>query len=471
MSQSISSSRLLIARAVVAAGLLLIALVAPAHAASGSVVVLTAEGVVDNVMAGYLKDGIGSAESAGAAAVVIRLNTPGGSLDSMTEITQAELDATIPVIVWVAPAGGWAASAGTFIALAGNLTYMAPGSSIGAASPVDANGNDITGTEGQKVKSFATSMISSIAETRGRNVTWAASAVQSAVSATAAEAVKAGVVDGIASSLQDVLAAAQGRQVTTKAGPVTVDVAGKPIVDASMNLGLSLLHLLADPNIAFVLFVVGLAGIIIEFVHPTLVAGIFGGLSLILAFIGFGSLPLNVAGLLLIGFGMLLFLLETQITSHGLLTLGGVIALVLGASVLYRPSGGNPLEPAVGVAWPVILTAAVATGVFGVGITFAAMRIRRMPAPREGVGTGLPIGTEGVVKAPIAPLGTAYLRGETWSARSVDGSEIARDTRVRLVAMDRLVAVVAPVTEAPQSKAQTTTGTSPATVVPPAGHP
>ena len=476
MSHHISRSRLPIARALVAAGLLLIALVGPAHGAAGDVVVLTADGVVDNVMAGYLKDGIGSAESAGASAVVIELNTPGGSLDAMSEITQAELDATIPVIVWVAPAGGWAASAGTFIALAGNLTYMAPGSSIGAASPVDASGNDITGTEGQKVKSFATSMISSIAETRGRNVAWAASAVQSAVSATANEAVKAGVVDGIAGSLKDVLAAAQGRQVTTKAGPVTVDVAGKPVVDASMNVGLALLHLLADPNIAFVLFIVGLAGIIIEFVHPTVIAGILGGLSLILAFIGFGSLPLNVAGLLLIGFGMLLFLLETQIASHGLLAAGGVVALVLGASVLYRPAGGNPLAPAVGVAWPVIVTAAVATSLFGVGITVAAMRLRQMPAQREGVGTALSIGTEGVVEAPIAPLGTARLGGETWSARSVDGREIRRGTRVRLVAMDRLVAIVAPVNEAAQPTAQTAqsgqpvTG-SPGTVVPPAGHP
>ncbi len=471
MSEHLSSSRRRLTRALVAAGLLLIALVAPAHAGSGGVVVLTADGVVDNVMAGYLSDGIASAASGGASAVVIELNTPGGSLDAMTEITQAELDATIPVIVWVAPAGGWAASAGTFIALAGNLTYMAPGSSIGAASPVDANGNDITGTEGQKVKSFTTSMISSIAQTRGRNVSWAASAVQSAVSATATEAVAAGVVDGIAGTLPDVLAAAQGRQVTTKAGPVTVDVAGKPIIDASMNLGLSLLHLLADPNIAFVLFVVGLAGLIIEFVHPTVIAGILGGLSLILSFIGFGSLPLNVAGLLLIGFGMVLFLLETQITSHGLLTLGGVTSLVLGASVLYRPAGVSPFEPVVGVAWPVILTAAVSTGLFGVGITLAAMRIRRMPSPREGVGTALPIGTEGVVQAPLRPLGTAYLGGETWSARSVDGRELGRDTKVRLVAMDRLVAVVAPVAEVANTQSQQTTGTSPATVVPPAGHP
>lgn len=437
--------RFAIARALSAAGLFLFALSAPsaAMAASGDVVVLTADGVVDNVMAGYLHDGIASAASSGAAAVVIQLDTPGGSLDAMTEITQAELNSTIPVIVWV-PSGGWAASAGTFIALAGNLTYMGPGSSIGAASPVSSSGGDITGTEGQKVRNFATSMISSIAETRGRNVTWAASAVQNAVSATAGEAVKAGVVDGVAGSLDAALAAAQGRQVTTKAGPTTVNVAGRPIVDAPMNPGLALLHLLTDPNIAFVLFILGLAGLIIELVHPTVIAGILGGLALILSFIGFGSLPLNVAGLILIAFGMGLFLLETQITSHGLLTIGGVVALVLGASVLYSPGGQNPISPVVAVAWPVTLSVAATMGLFGVAIAYAFVKVRRLAPQRSGVGTLPPPGTEGIVQGPLNPLGTVLLRGETWSARTPDGIELDRETPVRLIAIHGLVAVVEP---------------------------
>ncbi len=471
MSDRKPASRPVVTRALLAAGLLLVALVTPVHAASGSVVVLTADGVVDSVMAGYLAGGIASAEREGAAAVVIELDTPGGSLTAMQDITSAMLESTVPVIVWVAPAGGWAASAGTFITLAGNLAFMAPGTSIGAASPVDASGADITGTEGAKVMNISVSTITSIAETRGRDPTWPISAVRDAKSASAAEAVGLKVVDGIADSLDSVLAQANGREVTTKAGPVTLNLAGASIIDAPMNPVEGLLHLLADPNIAFVLFVVGLAGLVIELVHPTIVAGIAGGLALILAFIGFGSLPLNVAGLLLIGFGMLLFVLETQITSHGLLTVGGVVSVVLGASVLYRPAPGNPLEPAVGVAWPVILTAAVTTGLFGFGITLAAVRIRRMPAQTEGVGTSLRPGVEGVVQAPLAPLGTVYLGGETWSARPADGVPLERGAKVRLVALDGLVAIVAPVAGTATPSRQPVSGTNPTAAVPPTGRP
>ncbi len=444
MSDRISSPTLAAVRALLAAGLLAVVLALPARAASGDVVVLTADGVVDNVMAGYVSDGIASAEAGGAAAVVIKLDTPGGSLDAMTQITKAELEARVPVIVWVAPAGAWAASAGTFIALAGNLAYMAPGTSIGAASPVGSNGQDITGTEGAKVMSISVATITSIAQARGRNVAWASSAVSSAVSATATEAVAKGVVDGVAEALDAVLAAAQGKVVTTPTGQITVDVAGRPIVEAPMNPVQGFLHLLSDPNIAFILFVVGVGGILVELVHPTILGGILGGLCLILAFVGFGSLPLNVAGLLLVAFGMLLFALETQIVSHGLLALGGMIAFVLGASILYTPPSGAPLEPDVSVATPVIVVVAAPFALFMGVVTVAALRVRRMAPPKGAVGTPVPLGSIGVVQAPLAPRGTVHLAGETWSARTADGAELERNTPVRLVAFDGLIAVVTP---------------------------
>jgi membrane-bound serine protease (ClpP class) len=464
-----SGSRMAVVRALLAAGLLLMATVVPARAASGDVVVLTATGVVDNVMAGYIGDGIASAESSGASAVVIKLDTPGGSLDAMTSITKAELEARVPVIVWVAPAGAWAASAGTFITLAGHLAYMAPGTSIGAASPVGSNGQDITGTEGAKVLSISVATITSIAEARGRNVDWAVSAVRSAVSATATEAADKGVVNGVADTLDAVLAAAQGQQVTTPAGQVTVDVAGKPVVDAPMNPVEGFLHLVSDPNIAFILFVVGLAGLLLELVHPTIVGGIVGGLCLILAFIGFGSLPLNVAGLVLLAFGMLLFALETQIVSHGLLALGGLIAFVLGASILYSPPAGAPIEPDVAVATPVIVSAAAVFAVFMGAIAYAAMRLRRLPAQREGVGTTPRPGAVGTVQAPLAPMGTVRLAGETWTARTADGRPLDRDTPVRLVAFDGLTAVVAPEAAAPGAGARPPAG--PTTATPPTANP
>jgi membrane-bound serine protease (ClpP class) len=459
-----------VARTLLAAGIFLVAVATPVHAATPQVTVLTADGVVDNVMASYLADGISTAGQAGAAAVIIELNTPGGSLTSMQDITGAMLESTVPVIVWVTPAGGWAASAGTFIALAGNLTYMAPGTSIGAASPVDSSGGDITGTEGDKIRSIAVSTITSIAEARGRPVDWPVTTVTQAKSASAAEAVSLGVVDGIAASRQAVLDQAQGKQVTTKAGTVTIDVAGAEITEAPMSPVQSFLHLLSDPNIAFVLFVVGIGALLLELLNPTVMGGIVGVLCLILAFIGFGSLPINVAGLLLIAFGMLLLALETQITSHGLLALGGLVSFVLGASILYAPPGGDPVQPVVGVAAPVIAVAAVAMAALMGAIAWAAVRVRRMRAPRGAVGSAVESGTVGVVQAPLTPLGTVHLGGETWSARTLDGTELQRGTPVRLVRMDGLVAVVAPDATAPPIPSAQPPST-PATAVPPPGRP
>jgi membrane-bound serine protease (ClpP class) len=456
-----------IARTLVAAGLLLLALAGSAQAASPRVTVLTASGAVDNVMAGYLGDGIAAAERDGVSAVVIELDTPGGSLGAMQDITTAMLESTVPVIVWVAPAGGWAASAGTFITLAGNLAYMAPGTSIGAASPVDANGGDIPGTEGTKVMNISISTITSIAQTRGRDPSWPVSAVRDATSASAAEAVQLHVVDGIADTLDSVLGQATGHQVTTRAGTITLALAGAAVSTAPMNPVEGLLHLLSDPNIAFVLFVLGLAALVIELFHQTILAGVAGVLALILAFVGFGSLPLNFAGLLLVAFGMLLFALETQITSHGLLGLGGVVAFVLGASVLYSPGPGDTAN-LVHVALPVIIVMAAAMLALVVAIAWAARRIRRMAPPRDTVGTALPVGTPGIVQMPLAPLGTVHLGGETWSARTVDGRQLDRGTTVSLVAFDRLVAVVAAAAPAAATVGQPGLSTTPASAIPPA---
>ena len=454
------------ARTLVASGVLLLALVGSARAASPQVTVLTATGVVDNVMSGYLHDGIAAAERDGVSAVVIELDTPGGSLGAMLDITTAMLESTVPVIVWVAPAGGWAASAGTFITLAGNLAYMAPGTSIGAASPVDSSGADIPGTEGEKVMNISISTITSIAQTRGRDPSWPVSAVRDAKAASAAEAVQLHVVDGIADTLDSVLGQADGHEVTTKAGTVTLALAGATVTAAPMNPVEDLMHLLADPNIAFVLFVLGLAGLVIELFHPTILAGIAGVLALILSFVGFGSLPLNLAGLLLVGFGMALFALETQLTSHGLLGLGGVVAFVLGASILYSPGPGDT-ENLVHVATPVIVVTAAAMLAFVVAIAWAARRIRRMAPPRDTVGNPLAVGTPGIVQMPLAPLGTVHLGGETWSARTVDGRELDRNTAVSLVRFDRLVAVVAPVGQPPVGMRQPGITTPPASAIPP----
>ncbi len=421
-----------------------LALAGPVLGRAGTVPVLPATGVVDNVLAGYLEDGIARAAADGAPAVVIRLNTPGGSLDATQRIVSALLESPVPTIVWVAPAGGRAASAGTFITLAANLAFMAPGTNIGAASPVGGQGEDITGTLGLKVKNDAIANIRSIAETRGRNVDWAVSTVDRAVSSAASEAVALHAVDAIAATLDEVRAAATGRTVTVAGGrQVTLDLAGATFEEMPMNPFQGLLHLLSDPNVAFILFTLGFYGLLFELQNPNFVTGILGAMAIILAFIGFGSLPLNLGGLLLIGLAIVLFALEFTVTSHGLLAVGGLICFVLGASALYTEPG-NPLAPAVSVALPLLVVTSVTTAAFVGVVVITAIRTRRL-APTSGlVGAGFEPGVRGVVHRPLTPTGSVHAGGEEWSARAVDGRSLDRGTPVRIVGTDGLTVLVEP---------------------------
>jgi membrane-bound serine protease (ClpP class) len=407
------------------------------------VIVLPTTGIVDQGMAQYLHDGIARAEREGAAAVVIKLNTPGGLLTSTNDIVGTILEAKVPVIVWVAPAGGFAASAGTFITLASNIAVMAPGTSIGAASPVSGQGEDIEGTIGDKVKNDAIAKITAIAEARGRNVSWAVSTVERARSSPASEAVELGAVDGMASTLEEVLAFADGREVEVAGQPVTLDLEGATTTEVAMSPFLSFIRLLSDPTIAFLLFSLGSAGLLAELYNPNFVTGILGGLAIILAFIGLGALPLNVGGLLLIIFGLVLIGLELTVTSHGLLGFGGVVCLALGASALFTEPG-DPFAPMVQVAPPLIVTVAVTGGAFVALIAFTAVRTRRMTGPTGLVGPTVASGTQGVVRKPLEPLGSAYIAGEEWTARSADDRPIERGTPIKVVAVDGLTVLVEP---------------------------
>jgi membrane-bound serine protease (ClpP class) len=419
------------------------------QAADGSgppVYVLTANGVVDNVMAGYLEEGVGRSASEGSPAVIVQLNTPGGSLDATQRIVSTLLDAPLPTIVWVAPPGGRAASAGTFITLASNLAYMAPGTNIGAASPVGAQGEELTGTIGDKVMNDAIANMRSIAEARGRDVDWAVSTVEDAVSSSAAEAVRVGAVDGIATSLEDVRQKANGQVVTVGASEVTVDIADAPFVELDMNPFQSIIHLLSDPNIAFILLTLGFYGLLFELQSPNFVTGILGGIALILAFIGFGSLPLNVAGLLLIGLAVLLFVLETTVTSHGLLAVGGLVCFVLGAFSLYT-APGSPVAPDVSVGVPLIVVMTIVTALYVGVVLLAVARVRRRSlayATAFGAGGSMivPTGTLGVAKTALEPRGVVYAAGEEWTARTSDEAPIARGAPIRVIGQEDLTLVV-----------------------------
>jgi membrane-bound serine protease (ClpP class) len=426
-------------------GLVALALLAAGSASAasrGAIVVLPTTGEVDASMASTLRGQIGAATNDGAAVVVIKLNTPGGSFQSTQEIVTTILDARVPVIVWVAPAGGFAASAGTFITLSANLAYMAPGTRIGAASPIDSSGADIPGTLGEKVKNDAIAWITSIAQVRHRPTDWAAQTVSQARSSPAQEAASLGAVDGVAATIEDVVAAANGKVVTVGGQSVTLALTGAPIEQAAENPLGRIVGLLADPNIAFILFVAGALALLFEIQSPSILAGIFGVIAIVLSFVGFLNLPTNIAGLVLLGIGVVLFGLEPWIPSHGLLTLGGVAAVVLGGSILYTQAG--TIVPDVRVGLPLLVVAAGTGAAFGLLIATTAIRTRRLAAPAGMLPAGVPVGTIALVHRPLTPLGSIRALGEEWSARTADETPLERGTSVRVVASEGLTVIVEP---------------------------
>ena len=412
------------------------------------VVVLPTSGVVDDVMAGYVTAGVNRAEADGAAAVVVQLDTLGGSSSSMTTIYKALENAKIPTIVWVGPSGAKAASAGTFITLAAGLAYMAPGTNIGAASPVASGGQNLTSvvgtTEAAKVLQDAVAAMTSIAQLRHRPVDVAIATVESAQSYSAEDARTKGLIDDTAVSLNDVLNKAEGKTVTVNGGSATVTVhtAGATVVTIDQDLMQSILQGLDDPNIAFILLVLGILCIAIEFFHPTLFVGIVGAFALALSFYGAGSLPLNLLGVVLVVLGLVMFLLEPTIPSHGLLTAAGLVSFIVGASAFYGSPG--PYQPAVSVAWPIIVVMAAVGAAYGLLLISTLLRMRHQAVP---VGSGLVgtvdvIGMSGVVEKDLAPLGTAYVAGESWSAKLAGGGSAPRGSRVKVVRKEGLTLVV-----------------------------
>jgi membrane-bound serine protease (ClpP class) len=378
--------------------------------------------------------------------VIIQLDTPGGSLAAMQRIVES-LSAKVPTIVWVGPPGAKAASAGTFITLAANLAYMAPQTNIGAASPVASNGQDISATYGQteadKVMSDAVKSITAIAQDRHPEaVAWAVTTVANAQSYSAEEAVAAKGINGEAATLDDVLNAADGQTVTTSAGQVVVHTKGASVVTINEDAIQAMLHTLDDPDIAFILLVMGVLLIGVEFFHPTLLVGMLGALCLALSFYGSGSLPLNVLGVVLVVLGLAMIVLEANVPSHGVFTIAGIGIFVVGGVAFYGSPG--PYLPSAAVAWPIIGLCAVGAAAYGLLLVGTLLRMRRMPMPVGAglVGTDSVVGGVGLVQADLSPVGTVYVGRESWSAKTKDGSSLSRDAKVRIIGQDGLTLIV-----------------------------
>jgi membrane-bound serine protease (ClpP class) len=377
--------------------------------------VITIDGEINPVMARYVESAIGAAEDSDAAAVVLRLDTPGGLDSSMRDIVQRIESSRVPVITYVSPPGARAASAGTFITLAGNVAAMAPNTAIGAAHPVGAGGQDIEGTMGDKVTNDAAAYITGIAKLRGRNVDWAESAVRQSISADEQDAVQLNVVDLVAPDLPSLLAAVNGRSVELLTGPAILQVANAPIVENNMSLVQRFFLILSDPNIAFILLSVGLAAIAIEMLHPGFILpGVVGSIALLLAFFSLGTLPVNWAGVLLILLAFALFIAELLVQGFGALGVGGIVSLILGGLLLTSTS-----NPEFQVSRWLIYGWAAVIGAFFLMVMSTILRMRRMLPAKTGA-LAL-VGRVAVARSPLEPSGQVFLQGERWQATSEDG--------------------------------------------------
>ncbi|HEY0386946.1 MAG TPA: nodulation protein NfeD [Gaiellales bacterium] len=405
------------------------------------VIAITLQSEINPVSASFVSDAIGRAEDRHAAALVILLDTPGGLSSSMDDIVKDELAArSLPVIVYVAPEGGRAASAGVFVTMASDYAAMAPNTNIGAATPIDSSGQNIGSDLRRKIQNDAEAKIRALARSHGRNADEAQLTVRKATSYTAQEAARTGLVERVSPSLGTLLDGIDGTQ-TRGTKNLTFHTANARIDHQGMPFTLRLLDILIDPNLLYVLFLGGIAGLAYEVFHPgVILPGTLGGVSLILALFGFSVVPINWAGAALIVLGIALLGAEAYVTSHGLIGLSGVIALSVGGLLLFRTPGSD-----LGVSPVVVVTVAV---LVGGGLAVVATRVvaaRRQPA--FATGTAALVGRTAVVRVALNPRGQVFIEGALWQADAGTGPiEAGRTVIVRGV--DGLLLHVEPVAAA-----------------------
>ena len=403
-------------------------LVTPAGWASpDEVYVARVEGIIAPSLADFFVSAIRKAEDGAAHAIVFELDTPGGLDTSMRIIIKEILRSPAPVIIYVSPSGARAASAGAFITIAAHVAAMAPGTNIGAAHPVQMGGGEADEEMTRKIENDAAAYIRGLAERRGRNATWAEDAVRKSVSATATEALRLKVIDVVAENRADLLAKIDGRTVETGAGRITLKTKMAKIVEVEMGLRDKVLSVISNPTIAYILLILGMAGLYFELSTPgAILPGVLGGICLILAFYAFQALPINYAGLLLIILGVILFVAEVKVVSNGILTIGGMTAMILGSLMLI-----DSPAPFLQISLSAILGVTAATTaffVFAIGAVFRAHR--RQPATgREGL-----VGQAGVARTRLNPDGLIFIRGEIWNATCAEGVEPGEQVQVTSVA-------------------------------------
>ncbi len=386
----------------------------PGEAAGRAIHVVPAVGSINPGLAEFLVDSIHQAEKERAEAVVLLLDTPGGLDASMRKINQAIANSKVPVIVYVSPKGARAASAGVFITVAAHVAAMAPGTNIGAAYPVSVGLGKPDKVMSEKVVNDMAAYGRALALERGRNADWVEKAVRKSVSIDAAEALRLKVIDFTADNLTELIGKIHNFTIKMPDGPRKIQTTGVPLKEIHEGLGTRILKHIADPNIAFILMLIGLAGLYFELAHPgVILPGVVGAMSLLLAFYAFQTLPVNFIGILLILLGFIFFILEIYLTSFGLLTLAGIISLLLGGMMLFR--GGPEADGGLAVAWNILIPSIAVIALFFLGIGALVVRSQfRQPI----TGSAGLVGERGTAYTDLDPEGRIFVHGEYWQAVS-----------------------------------------------------
>ena len=397
--------------------------------------VITINGAINPVVTDYIHDGIIRAVKENAECLIIQLNTPGGLLKSTRIIVSDIFSSNVPIVIYVYPSGAQAASAGVFITLAANIAAMAPGTNIGAAHPVmmseggESNRKDTLDIMMEKATSDAAAFIRSIAEKRNRNIEWAEKAVRKSVSLTETEALKENVIDIVAKNMDNLLAQLDGREVETAAGTKIIHTINAEVRVTEMTTIQKLLDIISDPNLAYILLMLGIYGLLFELSNPgSILPGVVGVISLILAFYSFHSLPINFAGVALIIFSVVLFIAEIKIVSHGLLAAGGIISFLIGSLMLIKTTVPFAI---IQISLSVIITATILTAlffIFALGKGIAAQR-RKPTTGSEGL-----VDEIGVALSNFNPgsVGQIMLHGEIWKAVCLE-EEIQEGENVKVI--------------------------------------
>ena len=407
--------------------LFILVLFFPFTLSAQKIVTITIDGSINPASTSYIERGIKKATKDNAQCLIINLNTPGGLLKSTRVIVGAIMDAKVPVVVFVSPGGGHAGSAGVFITMAAHVAAMTPGTNIGAAHPVSQGAMDTTMNE--KATNDAAAFIRTIAEKRGRNVAWAEEAVRKSVSITATEAVNQDVVDLLAADTEHLLELLNGRKVETVEGEEILHTQGASMETLEMSLAEKVLNILSDPTLAYLLLMIGFYGVLFELYNPgAILPGIIGVIGLILGLYALHTLPINYAGLALIVFAIILFILEVKIVSHGMLTIGAIAALLLGSLMLIRE---DPSFPLLKISTTVIITTTAVSAAFFLFVIGAGLRAQRAKSVTGMEGF---MGETGVVLEDLDPLGSVRVHGEIWQAQSASG-KIEAGQKIRILSM------------------------------------